>query len=284
MRILLTGGTGYIGSAVLRALAGAGHDVTAVVRSESSRESVEAAGATGVVGDLSDADWVAGQLPEHDAAIHTAAGGDAGDQPLNAAVVDAAIATFAGTDKPFLLTGGVWTYGSGEDITESDAPNPPALTAWRVPLEQRLLASDVRATVIQPGIVYGHGAGIPTLLQGESPLPLVGTGEQHWTTVHVDDLADLYVAALDAPGGQAYLGVGGDSPTVRELGEAIVAASGGELAPEGDAATLERLGAFGEALLLDQQASGARARADLGWSPTAPTLTDLLREGYPEGR
>ena len=278
MKILLTGGTGYVGSAVLDRLTSAGHEVTAVVRSDDSRAKVEQTGATGLVGDLFDSAWLREQLATHDAAIHTAAGSDADDQALNTSVVDAAIAAFGGTDNPFVLTGGVWTYGSGDDLTEDRDPNPIPLTAWRVPLEQRLLESDVRATVVQPGIVYGHGAGIPAMLVGQKSLP--GTGDQHWPTVHVDDLADLYVATLESPGGQAYLAASGDNPTVRELGEAI----GSDVTTQGDQATLDALGPFGEALLLDQQASGAKPRADLGWTPSRPSLVELLREGYPSDR
>ncbi|MEG9226632.1 NAD-dependent epimerase/dehydratase family protein [Aeromicrobium sp. Sec7.5] len=278
MKILLTGGTGYIGSAVLDRLTAAGHEVTAVVRSDDSRAKVEPTGATGLVGDLFDSAWLREQLTTHDAAIHTAAGSDADDQALNTSVVEAAIAAFGGTTNPFVLTGGVWTYGSGADLAEDREPNPVPLTAWRVPLEHQLLDSGLRATVVQPAVVYGHGAGIPAMLVGQKSLP--GTGDQHWTTVHVDDLADLYLAALEAPGGQAYLAASGDNPTVRELGDAI----GADVTAQGDEATLDALGPFGEALLLDQQASGAKARADLGWSPSRPTLVELLREGYPADR
>ena len=278
MKILLTGGTGYIGSAVLGRLTAAGHEVTAVVRSNESRAKVEQTAAAGVVGDLFDSAWLREQLVQHDAGIHTAAGSDADDEALNTSVVDAAIAAYGGTDLPFVLTGGVWTYGSGADLAEDREPNPVPLTAWRVPLERRLLESGVRATVVQPAVVYGHGAGIPAMLVGQKSLP--GTGEQHWTTVHVDDLADLYVAALDSPGGHAYLAASGDNPTVRELGDAI----GDDVTAQGDQATLDTLGPFGEALLLDQQASGAKARADLGWSPSRPSLVELLREGYPADR
>ncbi len=278
MKILLTGGTGYIGSAVLDRLTAAGHEVTAVVRSDESRAKVEQTGATGLVGDLFDSVWLREQLVQHDAGIHTAAGSDADDEALNTSVVDAAIAVFGGTTNPFVLTGGVWTYGSGADLSEDAAANPVPLTAWRVPLEQRLLDSGVRASVVQPGIVYGHGTGIPAMLVSQKAYP--GTGDQHWTTVHVDDLADLYVSALESPGGQAYLGVNGENPTVREIGEAI----GSDVVAQGDAATLDALGPFGEALLLDQQASGAKARTDLGWSPSRPSLVELLREGYPSDR
>ena len=128
----------------------------------------------------------------------------------------------------------------------------------------------MRASVVRPGIVYGHGAGIPAMLAGgprdeSGALVLIGTGDQHWTTVHVDDLADLYLLVLgNAPGGTAYVGANGTNPTVRELGEAVVGPDGAVV----DGSAEEAAGRFGagfaEALLLDQQSPGSgRPRARL---------------------
>ena len=282
MKILLTGGTGFIGSAVLDQLVAAGHRVTAVVRSQKSSLRVQDAGATGIIGDLFDPEWLAAELRGHDAAIHTAAGSDERDVVLNDAVIDAAIAAFAGTTKPFIHTGGIWAYGNNASITEASPLDAPALTAWRAAGEQRVLESGIKASIVQPGIVYGYGKGIPAILAGSVDAGTVswfGTGEQRWTTVHVDDLADLYVRVLEqAPGGRTYIGVSGHNPTVRELGEAL----GGTIAAETPEETVERLGGFGEALLLDQQASGQRARSELGWQPTRPSLVEELRSGYAE--
>ena len=282
MKILLTGGTGFIGSAVLDQLVGSGHRVTAVVRNQKSSLQVQDAGATGIIGDLFDPKWLAAELRGHDAAIHTAAGSDGRDAALNDSVIDAVIAAFGGTTKPFIHTGGIWAYGNNHAITEASPFDSPALTSWRPAGEQRLLESGVKASVVQPGIVYGYGKGIPAMIAGSAQggtVPLIGTGEQRWTTVHVDDLADLYVRVLEqAPGGRTYIGASGHNPTVRELGEAL----GHEVAPESPDATVERLGGFGEALLLDQQASGTRARSELGWQPTRPSLVEELRAGYGE--
>lgn len=273
MKIMLTGGTGFIGSAVLGHLVDAGHQVTAVVRNQSSSLAAEKAGAVAVIGDLFDTNWLASELSTHDAAIHTAAGGNENDAALNDSVIDAAISAFTGTSKPFVHTGGIWMYGSNPSISETSDLAPPTIARWRPAGEQRLLESGIRASVVQPGIVYGHGSGIPALV-AQGPLP--GTGEQHWTTVHVDDLADLYLRALDAPGGQAYIGATGQNPTVREIGEAL----GGDVLFTGDEATRDNLGPLGEALLLDQQANGAKAKS-LGWQPTRPSLVDELRPATP---
>ena len=280
MKILLTGATGLIGSAVLDALVADGHQVTAVVRSQQSSLKASDQGATGIIGDLFDAPWLASELRTHDALVHTAAGSDERDPALNDAVISAALDAFAGTDKPFVHTGGIWVYGSGDSLAETGETRPPAITAWRPAGEQRVLESDVKASVVQPGVVYGHGAGIPAMLVDgveDGRLTLIGSGDQHWTTVHADDLADLYVRVLtQAPGGKAYIGASGVNPTVRELGEAVAET----VVPASDEDTVARLGGFGEALLLDQQASGQRARSELGWTPTRPTLVDLLAKGY----
>ncbi|NHC13043.1 NAD-dependent epimerase/dehydratase family protein [Motilibacter deserti] len=289
MHVLLTGGTGYIGSAVLRALLAGGSEVTALVRSDASAQSVAAAGAKPLVGDITDGAWVAEALRGVDAAVHAASPGNADSAAVDRAIVAAVTSAFAGTDKPYLHTGGVWVYGSNPEISEDSPLDPPALTAWRVEVERSLLAAEgVRAGVIAPGIVYGHGAGIAALLanapRSESGvLTAIGSGAQHWTTVHVEDLADLYVRALAAlrPGAY-YLGVSGQSPTVNEMLAAVARGAGlpGTVAPEDVEATRARLGAaFADALLLDQQASGAKARAELGWSPQRPSLLEELETG-----
>ncbi|WP_205473163.1 NAD(P)H-binding protein [Nocardioides sp. SYSU D00038] len=280
MEILLTGGTGHIGSAVLVRLLAVGHEVTAVVRSDDAAAAVKELGAQPLVGDVFDTDWLRGQLETVQGAIHTAAGGDERDATLNESVVSAALAAFAGTDKPFVHTGGIWTYGNNSDITEDSPADPIPLTAWRLADEERVLAADLRGSVIRPAVVYGGGTGIPSLIAGSprdesGALRLIGTGEQHWTTVHRDELADLYLRVLDQPTGDLYVGANGTNPTVRELGEAL-----GPVVPGSAEEAAERVGApFAEALLLDQQASGAKAR-ELGWQPSAPSLVNLLARGY----
>lgn len=285
MKILLTGGTGFIGSAVLARLVAADHRVTAVVRSQQSSLKVEAAGATGVIGDLFDPQWLAAELANHDAAIHTASPGDDTSAAMDDAVIAAIIEAFGGTPKPYVHTGGIWTYGDNDAITETSPADPPALTAWRGEREQRILDSGVNATVLAPAVVYSHGAGLPNLLvQGprtdEGALVLIGGGEQHWTTVHVDDLADLFALALDQQEGGTVVAAGGDNPTVRELGEAV----SDLVAAEDPDATRNRLGTpLADALLLDQQASGTSARDRFGWSPSQPSLVQQLKAGYAEG-
>lgn len=277
MRVVLTGGTGYIGSAVLRRLLEQGHEVTAVVRSDEAADAVRDAGAQPALGDLTDVAWFTALLTETDGAIHAADLGAAGDDR----VLDAVEAAFAGTGRPYVHTGGVWSWGDGAELTEQSPLAPPALTEWRGAREIRVLASDVAAAVIAPGIVHGHGGGIPVgVIAGardaDGVVTLVGSGEQHWSSVHVDDLAELYVLALEQGATGVFIGASGHNPTVRELGEA----AGAAVRPESADASRERLGAgFADALLLDQQVISAKAREVLGWNPTRASVLDELSAG-----
>ena len=281
MNIFLTGGTGFIGSAVLRQLLAQGHAVTALVRSEASADKVRGEGATPVLGDLTDSGWLADQLRGTDGAIHTASPGDETSAEVDAAVATAAVRAFAGTQKPYLHTGGLWVYGNGVGLTEQSPLDPPALTAWRPQVEAIALDSDLVASVVVPAVVYGYGQGLPNLISqaprtADGALTLIGDGSQHWGTVHVDDLAALYLLVLQA--GRrvgSVVGVTADHPTVRELAEA----TGSAVAPESAEATRARLGeAFADALLLDQQFDNGYALS-LGWQPSAPTLAEELRSG-----
>lgn len=267
MRFLLTGSTGYIGSTVLRTLHEHGHEVVAVVRSDEAAAKATAAGAdTVVIGALSDAGWFASQLAESDGAVHIAHLDDPADYD---AVVEAASRAYGGTKKPFVATSGLWMYGDGDHITETSPLNPPALVAARLPREEQILAADYRGVIVMAPVVYGNGGGLFNVLAGprteNGSVLLVGDGSQHWGTVHVEDLAELYVMALE--NGEAtgrYLAASGVNPTVRELGEATGAPVQEETADDARARFGEL---FADALLLDQQADGARARS-LGWAPT----------------
>ena len=282
MDVLLTGASGYIGAVVLDQLRRAGHSVTAVVRSDRAAERVTAAGATAVQGDLTDRAWFAGQLREVDGAIHTASPGDATSPAFDRAVVAAVVKAFDGTAKPYVHTSGLWIYGSGEGLSEDSPLNPPALTQWRPAVEADVLDSDLVASIVVPGVVYGHRGGLPNLVvdaprDGSGRLVLIGDGSQHWGVVHVDDLAALYVSVLES--GRALgrvLGVTDENPTVRDLGEA----TGADVVGEPVEQTRARLGeAFADALLLDQQFVVGRRATELGWSPQGPTLIDDLATG-----
>jgi nucleoside-diphosphate-sugar epimerase len=289
MKVTLTGATGFIGSHILTELQQHGHEVTALVHDDAGAETVAARGARPAVVDLFNQAAVADLLGDADGAIQTASPGDATSADLDAAVAGAAIDAFTGTGKPYLHISGAWIYGNNTAITEESRFQAPALVAWKEPIQQRVLAADgMRGVVIVSGTAYGDGGGgIPGLLLG-SPrddagnLVTLGTGQQHWVTVHVADLADAFRRVLENDSARGYYVIGnGERPTLAELTEAAAVAAGASGAvPGSDAEARARLGDyFAGVLLLDQGAEAAKARTELGWYPSHPSLTDDFRDG-----
>jgi nucleoside-diphosphate-sugar epimerase len=289
MKVTLTGATGFVGSHVLTELQDHGHEVTALVRDASKAETLANRGAIPTVVDLYDRAAVVGLLRDADAAIHTASPGDATSADLDSAVADAAIEAFAGSGKPYLQISGLWIYGNNPSISEESPIDSPPLVAWKEPIERRVLAApDMRTVLIAPGVAYGDGGGgIPGLLLG-SPrdnagnLIMLGNGQQHWSTVHVGDLANFFRLVLerDSARGRYVIGNGQDA-TVAELTEAAAVAAGAPGAvPGSDEEAKTRLGDyFAEVLLLDQGSAAAKARAELGWAPSHPGLPEEFRDG-----
>ena len=289
LKVALTGATGFIGSHVLTELQEHGHEVTALVRDEAHTETVGARGATAAVVDLYDRPALVSLLSGVDGAIHTASPGDETSADLDSAVVDAAIDAFAGSGKPYIQISGAWVYGDNSAISEQSPFNPPPLVAWKEPIERRLLgARDMRAVVIVSGTAYGDGGGgIPGLLLGsprddKGNLIMLGTGEQHWTTVHVADLANVFRRVLEDNSARGYYVIGdGLNPTVAELTQAAAVAVGAPGAVTGsEEEARARLGDyFAEVLLLDQGTVAKKANAELGWHPSHPGLVDEFRQG-----
>jgi nucleoside-diphosphate-sugar epimerase len=289
MKVALTGATGFVGSHVLAELREHGHEVTALVRDDAQADIVAARGATPAVVDLYDRPTVLSSLDAADGAIHTASPGDETSANLDAAVADAAVEAFAGTGKPYVHISGQWIYGSNPAISEQSPRNAPALVSWREPIERRVLdAVGMRGVVIVSGVAYGDGGGaIPGLVLG-SPrddagnLIMLGTGKQHWSTVHVADLADFFRRVLEDDSARGLYVVGdGSNPTVAEITEAAAAVVGAPGAvPGSDEEARARLGDyFAEVLLLDQGADAAKARAQFDWHPSHPGLVEEFRNG-----
>jgi nucleoside-diphosphate-sugar epimerase len=289
MKVTLTGANGFIGSHIVAELQAHGHDVTALVRGTAQADVAVDRGAAAVVTDLYDRPAVARELAGADAAIHTAGPNDETSAEMDAAVADAAIDAFAGTGKPYLHIGVLQIYGANTSITEDSPLSPPALVAWRVPVEQRVLdATGMRGVVIESSVAYGDGGGgLPGLLLG-SPrdeagnLVMLGAGRQHWPTVHVADLADFFRRALESESARGrYIVSDGLNPTLAELTEAAAVAAGSPGAVAGsEEEARTRLGDhLAEVVLLDQATGAARAQAELGWTPSRPGLVEEFRHG-----
>jgi len=289
MKIALTGATGFIGSHVLAELLSHGHEVLALVRDDAEGASVAARGASPAAVDLYDRAAVVKLFTDVDGAVHTASPGDATNADLDGAVVDAGIDAFSGTAKPFIDIGGLWTYGDNTDITEESPLKAPAMVAWKPPIERRVLdATGMRGVVIVSSVAYGDGGGgIPRLVLG-SPrddagnLIMVGAGQQHWSTVHVADVADCFRRVLESDSACGYYVIGnGQRSTVAEITEAAAVAAGAPGAvPGSDDEARARVGDYlADVLLLDQGTDATKARSELGWQPSRPGLVDEFRNG-----
>jgi nucleoside-diphosphate-sugar epimerase len=290
MRIFLTGASGYIGTAVAERLRAAGHQVTALARSDASAAKLESAGVQPVRGDFSDPKSVGSAAGSADGVISLAT---TYDPSVDSPAIDAILDALAGTNKPFVYTSGIWSHGDtgSKVVDETWPPNPAELVRWRQKVEDRVLEGakrGIRSVVIRPAIVYGRGGGIPAgfveSARKEGAARYVGTGKNLWPLVHVDDLADLYLLALEkAPPGTLLLGVSGPSRRVSEIAAAASrgAGAGGRTVATPLEEARKKLGAYADALVLDQQASGRRAQELLGWKPRRPdVLEDIERGSY----
>jgi len=291
MEVFLTGATGYIGSAVTEALQKAGHQVSGIARTAEKVKQLEARGVRASLGDILKPDAVAALARTADGVIHTANTNDASSAQADAGVVRAILNSLEGTGKLFLYTSGVWVLGStGNYVADENTPvNPTPLVAQRPAIEKEVLgykSHSVRTIVIRPAVVYGRGGGMPAMLTQSAreagAARYVGDGQSRWAFVNVDDLAQLYVLALEkAPAGTLYNAAQGPSYHIGEVAEAASIGAGAK--GKTQAIPLEEarktMGVFADALVLDQQVSGEKAKKELGWSPRAPSLLDDLKTG-----
>lgn len=280
MQIFITGATGYIGHAVAAAVSRAGHQVLALAHRPGAEEAIRERGWTPVAGDLAETAVLEPAAAGAGGVIHAANTNDEDAARVDREAMGAFLRALEGTERPFVYTSGVWVLGeTGDRVADEDASTEGAapLVRWRAENEKEVLAAarrGVRTVVLRPGIVYGAGGGIPAMMaRGE--VPVIGSGAQRWTTVHLDDLADLYLRALEAPAGTVLHGISGEV-TMAEVGEA---ARGEEVERVSLEEARERLGGVAEALAMNQRASSRRTRELTGWQPEAPSLLDDLRRG-----
>ena len=293
MRVFLTGATGWVGSAIVRELLGAGHSVTGLVRSKEKGEALAAAGGTPVMGSLRDLDVLRAAAAEADGVIHTAFGLDFSKivdlSEEDREAIETFGEVFAGSDRPIVVTGGLGLLPPGETFTEESRPPvipgfPRASEQTAFALAERgLHASVVRLSRSTHGLGERHGF-VPMLAavaREKGVSAYVGDGRNFWLAVHRLDAARLFRLALERGGRDEAFHAVAESVPFRLIAEAI----GRQLGVPAKSLTPEEAEAhFGPLAMWvagTGPASSAWTRATLVWEPReADLITDIDRPDY----
>jgi nucleoside-diphosphate-sugar epimerase len=277
MRIFLTGGTGYVGSAVLDVLVRAGHRVDALVRNTEKAAHVHARGAHPVMGELANAASYAQAAGAADGVVHAALGASPKAPEIERTALDTFLLPLPGRQRFLIYTSAASVLGPCPRPVDETAPlNPIGHLAWRASHEALVLdaATDcLRTAVVRPGVVYGGSRGIVGALLRDAANGLVrviGNGDNHWPLVYERDLGELYLRLATTPGasGIYHANDEGDervNDLVAAIAEHVRIRPSVRRVPLPEARN--KMGAHAEALALDQLVRSPRARA-LGWSPS----------------
>lgn len=304
MRIFVTGASGWIGSAVVPELIGAGHQVVGLARSDASAAALTAAGAEVHRGTLDDVDGLRTAAGESDGVIHLAfrheiafSGDFQGAADADRRAVEVFGQALAGSDRPFVIASGLLGFTGGEVATERDGHEldlvaagmgaGPATRLATAELTISLASGGVRSSVLRlPPTCHGDGdngfmATLVAIARDRGISGYIGDGSNRWAAVHRLDTAPLFrMAVEEAPAGSTLHAVADQGVPIRDIAEVIGAhleVPVVSISPEEAGEHFTWLAHF---LAADCPASSAMTRELLGWKPTQLELIDDLNQGH----
>ena len=292
MRVFVTGATGFIGSAVVRELIGAGHQVLGLARSDAGAQSLAAAGAQIHRGDLQDLESLRSGAAAADAVIHTAFRHDdwskfAESCDMDKRAIEVIGTALEGSSRPFLVSSGVGV-AQGRAATEDDPPLsspsfPRVSEATAVALMERgVNASVMRLPQVHDTVKQGLVTPLIAIARAKGVSAYIGDGANRWPAAHVTDVAQLYRLALEkGTAGARYHAVAEEGVALKDIATAIGHGLNVPVTSISQEQAQEHFGFLGFFAGRDAHISSAQTRAKLGWNPVGPTLlTDLENMQY----
>ena len=294
MRVFLTGATGFIGTAIVSELQGAGHEVLGLARNHAKAADLARVGVEAHLGDLDDLESLAAGAVASDGVIHTAFGHDfskyqeAGE--TDRAAVEAIGRALEGSGKPLVITSGTTIVATGRVVTEDEVAREDAPSGVRAPSEHVLAAASglgVRGVAVRlPPSVHDEGDSgfIPALIgvaRAKGVSAYLGDGMNRWPTVHRLDAARLFRLALEKAPAGALHGAAEEGIAMRKIAEAIGEGLGvpvQSISAEEAERHFDWMAMF---VGVDNPTSSAVTRDLTGWDPQRPgLLADMRQSGY----
>jgi nucleoside-diphosphate-sugar epimerase len=290
MRVFITGASGFIGTAIVQELVGAGHQVLGLARSDASAKSLVALGAQVHQGNLDDLESLRSGAAKSDAVIHCAFNHDFSQYQANCEadrrVIEAMGSVLIGSDRPFVVSAGVGVDTPGRAATENDACMPSSILPRSASEEAALSLAErgVRASVVRlPQVHNLDMQGLITLLviiaREKRVSAYVGDGANRWPAAHRLDVGHLYTLALEkGSAGARYHAIAEEGVPLRQIAEVIGRRLKLPVVSKSPEEAADHFGWMGFMVGRDGVASSAITRERLGWRPTGPSLiADLER-------